>query len=55
MGWLLALGFTKTGAIYRKVFGPAVLEVNFTKKEIIYPEDAGLIVNERQTCNFEAN
>lgn len=52
---LHALGFNNKGAIYRKVFGAAVLEVNFTKKEIIYPEDAGLVINERQTCNFGAS
>lgn len=52
---LHALSFEKKGAIYRKTFGSAVLEVNFTKKEITYPEDAGLIIKERQTCNFEAN
>lgn len=53
---LRALGFEKKGvATYRKVFGAAILEVNFTKKEITYPEAAGLVINERQTCNFEAN
>jgi type I restriction-modification system DNA methylase subunit/restriction endonuclease S subunit len=52
---LNALGFNKSGAIHRKTFGDAVLEVNFTKKEISYPEAAGLVINERQTCNFEAN
>ncbi len=52
---LHALSFEKKGEIYRKTFGSAVLEVNFKKKEITYPEDAGLIINERQTCNFEAN
>lgn len=52
---LTVLGFQKKGAIYRKALGAAVLEVNFTKKEISYPEAAGLVINERQTCNFEAN
>ncbi|MCO4312263.1 restriction endonuclease subunit S [Pectobacterium versatile] len=52
---LHVLSFEKKGSIYRKTFGAAALEVNFTKKEIIYPEAAGLIINERQTCNFEAN
>ncbi|EOE1789976.1 TPA: N-6 DNA methylase [Klebsiella pneumoniae] len=52
---LHVLSFEKKGSIYRKTFGAAVLEVNFTKKEIIYPEAAGLTINERQTCNFEAN
>lgn len=50
-----ALGFEKKGAIHRKLFGAAILEVNFTKKEITYPEAAGLVINERQTCNFDAN
>lgn len=50
-----ALGFEKKGAIHRKLFGAAILEVNFTKKEITYPETAGLVINERQTCNFDAN
>jgi len=50
-----ALGFEKKGAIYRKRLGAALLEVNFTKKEIAYPEAAGLVISERQTCNFEAN
>jgi type I restriction enzyme M protein len=52
---LHALGFAKKGAIHRKTIGSATLEVNFTKKEITYPEAAGLVINERQTCNFEAN
>lgn len=52
---LHALGFEKKGALHRKAFGIAVLEVNFAKKEITYPEAAGLVINERQTCNFDAN
>ena len=31
-----ALGFEKKGAIHRKLFGAAILEVNFTKKEITF-------------------
>ena len=50
--WLSALGFEKKGAIYRKLFGAAILEVNCDKQEISYPEAAGLVINERQTCNF---
>ena len=50
---LNAIGFEKKGAIHRKVFGAAVLEVNFSKKEISYPVAAGLVINERQTCNFD--
>jgi len=52
---LHALNFEKKGLIHRKAIGAAVLEVNFKTKEITYPEAAGLIINERQTCNFEAN
>lgn len=52
---LHALGFEKKGATHRKMIGAAVLEVSFAKKEISYPEAAGLLLNERQTCNFEAN
>ena len=52
---LQALGFEKTGGIYKKMVGAVPLEVNAAKKEISYPEAAGLIVNERQTCHFEAN
>lgn len=31
------------------------IAVDFKNKKIIYPEDKGLIVNERQTCNFSDN
>lgn len=31
------------------------IEIDFKNKKIIYPEDKGLIVNERQTCNFSDN
>lgn len=51
---LSAIGFQKKGTIYRKTLGTAVLEVNFTTKEICYPEAAGLVINERQTCNFDS-
>ena len=49
---LSALGFQKKGSVYRKVIGSATLEVNFAKKEICYPETAGLRIHERQACNF---
>lgn len=52
---LNALGFSKKGGIHRKMFGSAILEVDHSKKEIVYPEASGLIINERQTCNFEQN
>lgn len=52
---LSALGFEKVGNIHKKSVGDALIEVDVLKGEIRYPEAAGLLVNERQTCNFEAN
>lgn len=54
---LLQLGFSQIGNVLSKDF-PAVdayLRVDFDRKELIYPEDKGLKINERQTCNFSAN
>jgi type I restriction-modification system DNA methylase subunit len=31
------------------------LKVNFKDETLIYPEDKGLLINERQTCNFSQN
>ena len=54
---LKTLGFTSEGNTFQKSIGEADLNasVDFDKKEIIYPEDKGLKVNERQTCNFSQN
>ena len=52
---LKTLGFTEEDNIFQKSIGEADLKVDFEKKEIIYPEDKGLKVNERQTCNFSQN
>ena len=54
---LLALGFTQVGDRFSKKFPhtDARLSVDFDKQQLIYPEDFGLKVNERQTCNFSAN
>ena len=49
------LGFTEEGNTFQKSIGEADLKVDFDKKEIIYPEDKELKVNERQTCNFSQN
>ena len=49
---LKALEFEKEGNTYQKSIGEATLKVDFDKKELIYPEEQGLKVNERQTCNF---
>ena len=54
---LLQLGFSQTGNVFSKDF-PAVdayLRVDFDAQQLVYPEDKGLKINERQTCNFKAN
>lgn len=49
------LNFTQNGNVWTKTFANnAYLKVDFAKNELIYPEDLGLVVNERQTCNFNA-
>ena len=55
--FLRQIGFSKTGNEFTKHFPDidAYLKVDFAAKQLIYPEDKGLIVNERQTCNFSAN
>ena len=30
----------------------ALLKIDFKKEQLIYPEEKGLNINERQTCNF---
>ena len=52
---LIRLGFKAENDIYQKSIGQAALKVNFNQQSIIYPEDRGLKVNERQTCNFSHN
>ena len=52
---LKKLEFTAEGNIFQKSIYETDLKVDFEKKEIIYPEDKGLKVNERQTCNFSQN
>lgn len=52
------LGFQKVAKnIYKKDFPDldCSLKVDFDREEMFYPEDKGLFVNERQTCNFKAN
>lgn len=49
------LNFIQNGKIWTKTFANnTYLKVDFAKNELIYPEDLGLVVNERQTCNFNA-
>ena len=52
---LKTLGFQVEGNIFQKSIGEADLKVDFDKQEIIYPEDKGLKVNQRDTCNFSQN
>lgn len=53
---LIYLNFAKQGKIFVKNFGDNdfELKVDFDKEQLIYPEDKGFIINERQTCNFKA-
>ena len=54
--FLRYLGFSENGDEFSKDF-PAIdayLKVNFASKQLIYPEEKGLVINERQTCNFSA-
>ncbi len=54
---LLSLGFEKNGHQYSKKFADSdiFLKVDFDKNELIYPEEQGLKIRERQTCNLSAN
>ena len=54
---LIKLGFEEKNNIYSKYFVTfeSSLKIDFDKQEIIYPEDKGLTINERQTCNFNSN
>lgn len=52
---LESLNFAKKKSIYSKNVGATSLSVDVNKQAIHYPESDGLVVNERQTCNFSAN
>lgn len=54
---LKSLEFVESKGVYSKTFKDidATLKVDFKKEELIYPEDKGFTVNERQTCNFTSN
>lgn len=55
---LIHIGFKqlkgKDKDIWLKSFPTCELRVNFKSSTLIYPEDKGFTVNERQTCNFNA-
>ena len=52
---LRALNFEAHGNQYRKAFAQSgvILAVDFDKKELLYPENQGLKINERQTCQIK--
>lgn len=51
------LAFTENKNIYTKIFHEldCELKVDFKNELLIYPENKGFTVNERQTCSFKAN
>jgi type I restriction enzyme M protein len=55
--FLELLDFENNGDVYTYHFDASncKLSVDFSKSILIYPEDTGLIVNERQTCNLSTN
>lgn len=54
---LLQLNFIEQAQnLFHKVFDNGdYLKVDFEQQRLIYPENKGLTINERQTCNFAAN
>ncbi|MDD4688941.1 MAG: N-6 DNA methylase [Eubacteriales bacterium] len=54
---LSVLEFNKNKNVYTYHFveQDCELKVDIDKKELIYPENKGLIINERTTCNFNEN
>lgn len=55
---LLHLEFTSpNGTVYTRQFPnvDASLSVDFANEQLMYPENKGLKINERQTCNFHSN
>ncbi|MGB1206045.1 MAG: N-6 DNA methylase [Chitinophagales bacterium] len=54
---LRKLNFEEDGTFFYKIFAEtdAYLKVDFKNKKLIYPEDKGFVVNEKQTCNFSQN
>ena len=52
---LINLGFSRKSNTFSKKFKEtdAYLKVDFKAEKLIYPEDKGFVINERQTCNFK--
>ena len=53
---LTLLQFEDNGTIHQRYFPQhdAWLKVDFGNSQLLYPEDKGLTINERQTCNFSS-
>lgn len=51
----MKLGFTENDQVFTKQFDNYELNANFKTEELIYPENTGFKINERQTCNFSSN
>lgn len=51
------LGFEKetVGEYYSKIYSTCSIHVDFDNETLIYPEDKGLVVNDRTTSNFSHN
>ncbi len=49
----MSLDFQQQGNQFNKQINNTRLAVDFDKNELLYPD--GLIIHERQTCNFSAN
>lgn len=54
---LSALGFEKetVGEYYSKIYLTCNVHVDFDNETLIYPEDKGLVVNDKTTSNFSRN
>lgn len=52
---LPTLGFIEKAGIFFKTIGNATLAVDPVRECLIYPEDQGLKIHERTTCNFAAD
>ncbi len=52
---LPVLGFQLSGNLIHKTVQGAQLSVDIKNKNLIYPEDKGLKINSRDTCNFASN
>ena len=52
---LAKIGFIKDsiGKYYKRIYDTCIVAVDFDNKKIIYPENKGLIVNDKTTSNFE--